>query len=522
MLKPVLIILIFALVAVGSYLTIASRRKIKDVCDFFLHGENLSWGYLSGSLIAANLSLGNLVFVCAIFGYSYGWSGVFWVSWTIIMLLVGFVCFGPRFKTYIESRGNFGTIHDFISNQHARDQSDTKSTKILTATMSCLSLAIAIIVESHLGTKILEPLLGISQPVLMCVFLAIVCIYCVGAGFYSVVFTDVMQTVFFAFATSCGIWLVASLPNQQTFLEAGYSHDIKGIFMGVGAPNAIGLTILGFFWLIATPDNWQRNCAARNINSTFKGSLLACVLLTGWVALFAITGMMVKVAVEPNVAQQLSANLSGGALPLNDIFLINFQELGQLYSVLAAIFAAGLLMAALSTADTFLIVIGHVMNTDLGLADRALKSFKNLEIADNQALLLRGKLLIMLTAFLVISGWVALISAGWLDQPIYVFFITYTIQFSLALPTIAGTFETLRSAATTNIVVAASGFATLGVGIIAMNHIDSKELWFGLPPESWMAMLPIFPVLIGLLGYATLFCYRVAKSGVAGPVSSNN
>jgi Na+/proline symporter len=509
MFKGTAIAVIFILIAFGAYLTIKSESKIKNVVDFFLHGENLGWGYLTGSFVAANLSLGNLVFVCAIFGYAYGWSGVFWVAMTIVMVFVGFLCFGSRFRSYIDQRGNFGTIHDFISIQHAHGSvSGKKNTKILTAMMSCLSLAMAIIVESHLGTKILEPILGIPQPVLMCLFIAIVCFYCIGAGFYSVVFTDVMQTCFFAFATVCGMWLLLSLPDGKTFSDLGYQSDVGSILSGVGIPNIVGLCVLGFFWLIATPDNWQRNCSTRKYDSTFKGAQVSCALLLVWVATFAYAGMMVKAAVEPNVPRQLAQNLSGGALPLNDIFLLDFGSLGYLKAFLGGIFAAGLLMAAISTVDTFLIVIGHVINTDLGLADKGLKSFNDVKPADNPVLLLRGKLLIVLTTFFIIVGWFILRHAGWLEQPIYIFFITYTIQFSLGVPVLAATYRVLQSAVTTNIVVILSGLTTLVVGVASMMDIESKETVLGLSPGDWMAMLPVFPVVVGILGYFILFAFR--------------
>lgn len=99
---------IFIIIVVVAIALIAYIKSKKDVVhlttsrDFFLHGENLSLKPFIATLVSSNISLGNMVFICAMLGYFYGWSGVFWVRTTILLLGIGFVTYGKRFKEYVE------------------------------------------------------------------------------------------------------------------------------------------------------------------------------------------------------------------------------------------------------------------------------------------------------------------------------------------------------------------------------------------------------------------------------------
>lgn len=497
----ILCVIVVAVCVVALAQAWRDMRHIKNVRDFFLHGERLKLSYFVGTLVATNLSLGNMVFVCAMFGYLFGWSGVFWMVSTIFFLWLGFQIFGPRFRDYVQERGNFGSIHDFLAASHAGNTNSFFKLKQLTAVVSCLSLFVAIIVEAHLATMLLHALSGYPQFFWFITFVLVICMYTSAAGFFSVVFTDMLQCGLMLLATAAGIALLINLPQAKPFAELGYTTDIASILGGIGPLSALGLAVLGFLWMIATPDTWQRNCASRSMTTSLTGTLVGSFIMATLVALFAISGMYVKSAVEPNIPPGLAPQLSQGLFPYTDIFLLDFAAFPGLYSWFGALLAAGLLMAAASTLDTFLIVMAHVINVDLALSSRGMQSLKDTAEVD-EPLLLRGRLFIMMTGFAVCVGWLAMNGANLLISPISLFFVVYSLQFTLGIPAIAATYPAFRNATATYYVVASSAVAISILGVWVLANETSEERLLGLTAATWMALLPILPVAIGIAGYA--------------------
>ena len=490
---------------------VRDRAKTRDVSGFFLHGESLRLGSFVSTLVASNLSLGNMVFVCAILGYSAGLSGVLWVVLTILALGLGWLLMGPRFRGYINDRGNFGTLHDFLAASHCSgDPIGQRRLKTIAASITCFSLFMAIVVEAHLGTMFASLVLGVPHVVLMALFVVSVVAYTAAAGFFAVVHTDIVQSFLLIVALVAAFALFSLLPEGSSLSSAGYSASPREVIGGVGWPTAVGLIVLGFFWLIATPDTWQRNAASRRFDTTLRGTLLGTGAMCVAVAAFAVLGMLVQMKVVPNVPPELSPSLSGGYFPLNDVFLLNLEELGPFASCLGALFATGLVMAAISTIDTFLVVIGHVLNVDLGLTRQGVSNLKNLTREQDWFVLQRGRLIILLSPVAILAMWFLMMRGGWLRDPLSLFFVTYTLQFVVAVPLLAATVPRLRSYRDTTAQLLVSTMITAGIGCAAMFNLGSTRTILGLDPASWMALLPLVPVLIGAAVYSPSF-FRSAR-----------
>lgn len=513
MFSSFLLVIITLGFAAGIYMACASAVSKNSVREFFLYGERLQLGFLVSSLLAANLSLGNLVYVCASLGYFAGWSGVFWVVATIVFLFVGFLTIGPRLKTYIQQKGNFGTIHDFISKSHQSASGDGfKRLKITSGAISCFALFMAIVIELHLGTLLIAPLVGLPQVIIVIVVILIVSFYTISSGFHSVVYTDFAQCVFLAAAIMCGLTFLLSFNSPGSVaLHDVYKSDLNSILFNAGWPTAVGLTVLGLFWLISTLDTWQRNCATRSMDTSLKGALLSSILLVGSVSAFSFIGMLVKAKIEPTVSGSAVALLSKGNFPINDIFLADISTY-PFGPYLLAIFAAGLLMAAISTMDTFIIVIAHVMNTDLGMADKRLRSFEDITPGEDEALVYRGRLIIAFIVIGVFIAWGVTATFRLLNQPLTLFFITYTIQFILGVPVIAGTFKITQSSTMTLFVIIASAAAIIAAGGLLL-YDDNMEI-FGLKGQDSLSLLPVVPVGIGVISYGALCLKRIIARSV--------
>lgn len=200
---------------------------------------------------------------------------------------------------------------------------------------------------------------GVEQFLLVAIVIMLVAAYTTTGGFRTVVSTDIIQFICMVIAILAGILLFNILPSGKSFEDVGYLYSFSGMIGDVGWQTAVGLCFLGFFWLISTPDTWQRNCTSRSIDVSIKGILVGTVLMCILVAMFAIGGMYVKTSIEGLVSTEHLSHLSQGYFAFSDIFLIDYNAMGVGVNILLTLIAIGLLMAAVSTIDTFLIVIAH-------------------------------------------------------------------------------------------------------------------------------------------------------------------
>lgn len=513
MLSSIFLLLIIAVCLICLWKVRKDSKLELTSRDFFLHGEELPFKGLVATLVSTNLSLGNMVFVCGMMGYFYGWSGVFWVVLTIVFLGIGFILFGNSFKDYIEEKGNYGTIHDYISRHHdTSSNSSFFTSKISAATTSILSLFVAIIIEIHIGTMVISHIFSISQTALVICVLFGIALYAVVSGFKTVVFTDILQFFCMLFAIIAAMVLFIKLPGSKTFTEVGYNFSFVNMFSDTGFPTALGFIVLGFFWLISTPDTWQRNCASRSLNTTMKASIAGTFLMCIFVACFGIGGMLVKSNIEPIIPDFNTSSLSKGYFAFSDIFLVNYNSMGIFINALLAFIGLGLLMAAVSTVDTFMVVIGHTLNVDLGFSLKNIKSFSEIEeYSLDKSLLFRGRVFIILSSFLLFAGWGIMHYYGLLSDPLSLFFVTYTIQFCLAIPVITARYSSLQGRKTTSLVILFSAILTLVLGLYGMINLNSEELLFNITPSTWLAILPVIPLIVGILGYSSLYIANYFK-----------
>jgi hypothetical protein len=92
-----------------------SYKKVKSLSYFFLLDGRVSLHPFTSTLVASNVSLGNFVFLCAIWGYFYGAGGPFTIAVCFVLAGLVYAFFLKFFRPYIEDRQNLGTIHEYIA-----------------------------------------------------------------------------------------------------------------------------------------------------------------------------------------------------------------------------------------------------------------------------------------------------------------------------------------------------------------------------------------------------------------------
>ena len=478
----------------------------RTTTGYYLMDGTLTRGRLIGTLVASNVSLGNMVYVCAIWGYSYGWSGVFWVAVCIIALTLGLIWAAPRFKGYIEDRNNSGSLHEYL--QVAFDGGNpTKASRqfrFVTSAITLFSLLMALAIENHLCATILARILGWNEFLIVVLLTGFISLYSSRGGFKGVVYSDTAQAILFGIGLIMAFGLLYSVGNGNLHL-AQFPSDIKSVVLGAGIPNAIGITVLGFGWTLVTADSWQRNCATRSLSTSVSGMAISGTILTITVIMCGIAGMAVKTVVEPNIPQGFAGSVSAGSLPWNDFFLLP-QSTG-LHVLLSLGLATGLFMAAISTTDTFLVVCSQTIVTDMLLGSGKGRSLGDLSEIENAKLTRIAQLTTGGIAVLVILCWVALKATKLLGDPVTLFYITYSVQFSLLVPVLITCTSLGRSRRAATQSVLAACIVTLAVGWVSWQAVlqGTKATVLHLAAADWLALLPVVTVFTGALMYAVVY-----------------
>ena len=419
-------VILFSLIFIAIVMIVSgfvALQKSKTATEFFLMGGNLKLKPFIGTMVASNLSLGNMIFVCSIWGYYYGLSGAFWVAITILLLIIGYYIFGKHFKSYVEDRKNSGSLHDFIAGLYTKEGNESYiKLRYFTSFVTVLTLILAIVLELHIASTLFDTVFKTNSiGTTFVVLTALIALYSCLGGFRTVVDTDILQSLFLILAIIAGFYFVFTFEAKPIT-----SFQLNTIFSGAGWANSLGISFLGFGWLLITMDTWQRNCASRSIDTSMKGVIIAGLIMTLFVILFALFGTYVKDAIEPILSSN-NVKTSSGLMAFNDFLQIEQFVTPSLLKMAIGIIFIGLIMAAISTADTFLVVLSHSITTDL-LISKTKPNLGELNEKQNVFYGTIGRASIVIVTFVIIGVWELLNYFKLLGDPLNLFYVSYSVQ----------------------------------------------------------------------------------------------
>lgn len=484
----IIIILLLVISIIALIAGFNSVKKSRTATEFFLLNRKLRLPSFIGTMVASNLSLGNMIFVCAIWGYFFGFSGVFWVAITIALLLVGYMFFGKHFKQYFEDTTNSGSLHEFISSLYRKDgKLSSKNLRYFSSLVTIITLLLAIILELHIASTLFSQVFGISTSLTFLWLLAIIASYSCLGGLRTVIHTDILQSILMLLAIFAGLYFYF---NFDSLGITNSEYSFTSIIGGTGWANSLGISFLGFGWLLVTMDTWQRNSASRNTNITFNGIRSSIGIMIVFVILFALFGMYIKDAIEPLVLKS-GLTSSGGLFPFNDLFLISDLIREPFLKASLAIIFVGLIMAAASTADTFFVVMSHSFTTDI-LINPTGESLGSLNEKQNILFGTVGRIVIITSTFLIMIVWYVLYSNDLLNDPLNLFYISYSVQYALLPALIFGIFYKRKNQSTAIVSIIIGIITTLCIGFFFLPKIqagDTESYWY-LRPDQWLGLLP--------------------------------
>ncbi len=352
------IFFIGVIVSILVYLVVGllAGLSVKNVDDYYVSGRNASTLLISGTLFASMLSVSG-------FMGDQGWCYTGNIT-TLVFLnglcACGYV-FGPlAFGRYLR-RSKCSTMPEYFGTRY-QDPKNRKVAGIITI----ISLT-AYLLSSINGVGILmEELTGLSYKT--CLILAWLCF--TGFTFYSgskgVILTDTMMFLVFLIATLiAGPYIFGAQGGIGNLLEGLMNNphlpenllDYHGNIPGASATTAYGAMMyaitMGIVWFITVSVSpWQagRNLMAKSEHVTFRAGVIAAICTD----VFLLYLNLQSVAVL-NVNHSLED-------PQRVLIWAAFNLMPK---IVGTMMLSGIMAAGLSSASTFLSVIGFSVTSDV-------------------------------------------------------------------------------------------------------------------------------------------------------------
>lgn len=352
------IFLIGVIVSILVYMVVGiyAGRSVKDVNDYYVSGRNAPTLLISGTLFASMLSVNG-------FMGDQGWCYSGNITSLVLlnaMCACGYV-FGPLcFGRYLR-RSECTTMPEYFGMRYK----DPKIRRV-SGVITIVSL-MAYLLASITGVGILmQELTGFSYNV--CLFLTWVCFtaFTFYSGSKGVVLTDTIMFLVFLlgavisgpiiFKEQGGIGsLLTNLMNNPSIPQG--LLDYHGNIAGTGANDVFGAMMyavtMGIIWFITVSVSpWQagRNLMAKSEHVTFRSGAIAAICTVVFLLFLNLQSIAV-----------LNLN-SGLEDPQRVLIWASYNVLPKL---VGTVLLSGIMAAGLSSASTFLSVVGFSLTSDI-------------------------------------------------------------------------------------------------------------------------------------------------------------
>lgn len=344
-------------IAIGNY----SGRKVKSVDDYFVAGRRAPTLLIVGTLVAS-------VFSTSIFlgeaGFTYdGQLGPYLLLPGIAV--TGYVYGALFFGTYLR-RSRAPTVADYFGHRfNSRRVQQAAGATII------LGLGGYLLVVTQGAAILLSDLTALSYPAAVIVSWLSYSIFTLYAGSRGVIITDTLMfllfsvtTVLFAIFILDGFGGISNAIENLTRMEGKPDITAWHGTIGDGTPwptsmdFLIWLVIIDLSWsIVYAVSPWQasRHLMARDEHVVLRAAIYACFFVIFLQILIYGAGGLINLA-NPDIS------------PSETVMLWAARNLVP--ELLGALLLAGIVAAALSSASTFLSLVGFSVSNDLTSQDR--------------------------------------------------------------------------------------------------------------------------------------------------------
>jgi len=349
---------ILVYVAIGNY----AGRGVRQLDDYYVAGRRaptlLIVGTLVASLMSATIFLGEAGFAYA------GQAGpyVLFPQTACIGYVLGAILFGRYLR-----RSRSTTVAEFFGRRFC-----SQRVRSLAGITIILALGGYLLAVTQGAAILLSQLSGLSYVQALAIAWLSYTAFTMYSGSRGVILTDTLMFLLFSVASVGAIvWLVAQFGGWPAVIEGLVALEDKADLMswhgiiGRGTPwptatdYLIWALVIDISWMVVyAVSPWQasRHLMARNEHVVMRAACITCVVVALLqVAIYGLGGIinLGKTDIDPEESATIWAALN--LLP----------------PALGAVMLAGIMAAALSSASTFLSLVGFSASSDVGIHRQA-------------------------------------------------------------------------------------------------------------------------------------------------------
>jgi sodium/pantothenate symporter len=368
------LVVVIASIVVYVIVGLVVGRKVGDTADYYVSGRQAPTILIAGTLFASMLSTNGFM---GDTNWTYGGAIVNAVTLNALCgagYVIGVIFFGR----YLRRSENL-TMPEYFGNRFNSRGIQRMAGVIVVVSITCYLLAVTVGVG-----KLIHTLTGLDQIPAYIIAWACFTSFTFYSGSRGVIITDTMMFLLFLGATVIaapyffnaangglgglleGVWNGHGVEGYLSWHGTTYNYDVaEAATTGINSPMDVkrdaflyGI-IYGVIWLIVVGISpWQagRNLMAKSEHVAMRSSTIACICTT--VFLTFLYMMSIALLNTPGAAEGIEA--AGGA---EYEMIWGFSNLVP--AGLGALALAGIMAAGLSSASTFLSVVGFSVANDV-------------------------------------------------------------------------------------------------------------------------------------------------------------
>ncbi len=364
--------LIGVLIALVVFITVGilAGRKVKDTNDYYVAGRRAPIILIVGSLIASFLSTG------AFLGDTGEVYGGFFMGIVIVGVLQasGYVYGANLFGKYIR-RAEVNTVPEYFGKRFS-----SKRLRMLSSITLMFAVTAYMLSAMQGISTLMTSITGLDYKACVIIAWLSFTVFTVYSGSKGVLITDTIMFLIFLIASLVGIPFVVHAAGgwNEAIASLAQSTSRPGIIAWTnnldymyptGVQNLIWAIVYGIVWaVVVMVSPWQtsRYLMAKDEHTVQRSAIWASMgVVTVTTALYFSAAFIYKI--NPNIESQSTA-IIWGAMNLMPLFI-------------GVVMLTGILSAGVSSASTFLSLIGSSLTNDILDSKKTDDVKKNLEIS---------------------------------------------------------------------------------------------------------------------------------------------
>jgi solute:Na+ symporter, SSS family len=338
----IVVLYLLGMLAVGWW----ASRKVENNDDFLVAGRRMGPWLLAGSLAATEVGGGSTLGVVEKAYGDWGFSAL----WYILAMAVAF--FALSFVAPLFRRSMVKTVPEYFRSRYGK-QNGLLSSIILILPM--VGLTASQLIAS--GT-ILAVMTGWSYTTSVLVVTAVVGVYSVLGGMYSVIYTDVVQWIFII------VGMIAIIPFAMNFgggfadINVGIPDAKWSLVDGVGLWTIVALSIMYIASFSVGQEAVQRFYSARDEKAARGAATITSIVYAGFALVPALIGVMMYGMVQNGQIDASLLEVEGTQ------FALPVMAMQVLPSLVVGLLFAALISATMSSASSNLLAAGSIFTND--------------------------------------------------------------------------------------------------------------------------------------------------------------